>query len=91
MRDGGAPPGEEAQSDHEAEVLEENWLSVQVFQRCKPDWIGAMKPVYAGIAATEMESVCRLLGIPTESWPEVSEGVRVMTDAVAKEFKERSR
>lgn len=72
-------------------MLEDNWLTVMVFTRCQPTWLhGAMKPTYAGIASIEIEATCRLLAVPPDSWPDVSEGIRVMTNAVATEYRERS-
>lgn len=72
-------------------MLEENWLTVQVFRRCKPQWLGTLKPVYAGIASTEIESACRLLKVPPDSWDEISEGVQVMEQATAAAYRERTR
>ncbi|MCR6661824.1 MAG: DUF1799 domain-containing protein [Luteimonas sp.] len=65
LRDGG-----DADADPEVEiveVLEDNWIAVQVFRNCKPEWLTGMHaPFYAGISSQEIESTARLLGVATD-------------------------
>jgi hypothetical protein len=70
----------------EIEVLEGNWQTVSVFQRCKLDLVGGGMGIWwHGVAATEVLAVCRMLRVPRVEWGDVLDGVQVMAAIVAKE------
>ncbi|WP_411832328.1 DUF1799 domain-containing protein [Pseudoxanthomonas mexicana] len=76
--------------DIEVEVLDDNWDTVAVFGQCQPSWlVGLGGASYAGISATEVEAACRLLQIPPMQWPDISQGIRVMSLASAEEYRQK--
>jgi hypothetical protein len=68
-----------------AEVWDINWTAVEIFERCEPDvtGIGMGGLYFRSIAAGEIESACRLSGIPEGAWPELIDDVRHMGRVVA--------
>lgn len=61
-------------------MLEANWLTVQVYRTCIPQWITGMhKPVYQGLPATEIEAAVRLWRVPADDYDDLLAGLRVMT------------
>lgn len=52
---------------------------MQVFRRCKPQWITGMhRPIYSGISAQEIESAARLMRLPEAEYPDLLDGIAVM-------------
>lgn len=71
---------EEGSDEHdEVEVLAANWETVQVFTRCDPSLVvGATAARFVGIAAAEVESVMRVVGVPRCRRLAVFDGVKHM-------------
>lgn len=71
-------------------MLEENWSAVQVFVRCRQEYVAGMASAHAlGFNAREVESACRLAGIATDQWPEVSDQVLHMGGIAATVLNDR--
>lgn len=71
-------------------MFEENWDAVQVFTRCRQDYIAGMSGAFAlGFNAREVESGCRLAGVAIDEWPEVSEHVQHMGGIAAAVLNDR--
>jgi hypothetical protein len=45
------------------EVLACNWSAVRVYLRCQPTILPGERPTFLGVAAREIESVCRALRV----------------------------
>ena len=68
----------------EVEVLDENWDAVQVFIRCRQEYVAGMNGAFAiGFNAREVEAGCRLAGVRRARWPEISEDVLAMAGVAA--------
>lgn len=73
------------------DVFEENWEAVQVFTRCRQDYIASMAGAHAlSFSALEIDAGCRLVGVAAARLPEVSEHVREMGVIAARALNERS-
>lgn len=49
-------------------VLEPNWNAFEVWRRCRPVMVSTMTDVLtSGIEATEIEAVCRAVGVPFDT------------------------
>lgn len=73
-------------------MLEENWDTVQVFQRCAQHYLVGMAGYAAlGFSATEIASGCRLYRLPPRRWPDVSAQVLHMGRIAAGVMNERKR
>lgn len=71
-------------------MLEENWNTVQVFVRCRQEYVTSMAGAFAlGFNAREVESGCRLAGVSIDEWPEVSEHVQHMGGIAAAVLNDR--
>lgn len=81
-----------ADGSAQIEVLEENWDTVQVFTRCRQDYVAVgIAGVHAlGFNAREVESGCHLAGLAPERWPEVSDQVLKMGCIAAEALNNRS-
>ena len=52
---------------------------MQVFRRCKAQWITGMhRPIYSGIPAQEIESAARLMRVPETEYQDLLDGIAVM-------------
>lgn len=58
------------------EVLEENEITVTVFQLCQWTVLAGIGAFYQGISALEIESVLRMLNIDQSKWQEVVIGIK---------------
>lgn len=58
------------------EVLEENEITVTVFQLCQWTVLTGIGAFYQGISALEIESVLRMLNIDQSKWHEVVIGIK---------------
>lgn len=75
---------------HEIEVLSENWDAVQVFTRCRQEYMPAGGGAHAlGLSALEIDAALRLSGVPAERWPEISDQVLHMGKVAAQALNER--
>lgn len=73
-------------------MLEENWDAVQVFTRCRQDYIAGMTGAFAlGFSGVEVQAGCRLAGLSRRAWPEVSEQVQQMGVIAANETNSRAK
>jgi len=45
---------------------------------------------YGGISSIEIDAACRLLQMPATEWPTISQGVRVMSLAIAEHYRQQS-
>lgn len=73
---------DEDDDDAPPELWPENDEAFRVFTHCK--WerqvvVGfeSSATIFSGISGSEVQSVCTLLGIPSERWPEVLTKVRI--------------
>lgn len=82
--------GPDLEDSTEVEVLEENWDAVQVFIRCRQEYVADMAGAFAlGFNAREVESACRLAGIAPDRWPEVSTQAQQMGGIAANQLNQR--
>ena len=73
-------------------MLEENWNTVQVFLRCKQDWVvGAASAHANGFTALEIQAACHLAQIPPDTWPDVSDQVAAMGRIAAEDLNSRKK
>ncbi len=72
----------EEEADESANVVwvwKQNWNSVRVFVNCSWTRVAtAEKLIPTGIAAAEIEAVCRLMQIPPRKWPQIIADCRCM-------------
>ena len=65
---------------------------MQVFTRCRQDYIAGMTGAFAmGFTAREIEAGCRLAGLGRKAWPVVSEQVQEMGAIAAAETNGRAK